>query len=220
MSAPTVITITDGVLILADDEAGLNAGMGFECQVTEAAINATPNLQTVPATWCAPESQAPAATGYELAITWLQDWTANGGGLSMYAFENDTQTKWFSMQLDADVATTVAKGTVRLVAGSYGGAAGTPLTATATWPLAAKPEITVPSGPGPVPSTGASAGIPGTWTPSGSVAPADAAAAEVAGITASPTTAWTTGQYVQGTNVGVSGEMYWDGDSWVAGRAT
>jgi hypothetical protein len=147
MSAPTVITITDGVLILADDEAGLVSGLGFECQVTEAAINATPNLQTVPATWCAPESQAPAATGYELAITWLQDWTAPGGGLSMYAFENDTLTKYFSMQLDADIATTVATGTVRLVAGSYGGAAGTPLTATATWPLAEKPEITVPTGP-------------------------------------------------------------------------
>lgn len=147
MSAPTVITITDGVLILADDEAGLATGLGFECQVTEAAINATPNLQTVAATWCAPESQSPAATGYELAITWLQDWTAAGGGLSMYAFENDTQTKWFSMQLDADIATTVATGEVRLVAGSYGGAAGTPLTATATWPLAAKPTITVPTGP-------------------------------------------------------------------------
>jgi hypothetical protein len=144
MPAPTVITITDGVLVLADTEAGLTTGMGFECQVTEASINATPNLQTVPATWCASESQAPAATGFELAITWLQDWTAEGGGLSMYAFENDTLQKWFSMQLDADVATTVATGQVRLVAGSYGGAAGTPLTATATWPLAAKPVITVP----------------------------------------------------------------------------
>jgi hypothetical protein len=145
MPAPTVITITDGVVKFADDEAGLTAaGEAFECQVTEAAINATPNLQTVPATWCSPESQAPAATGFELAITWLQDWTAPGGGLSMYAFENDTETKWFSMQLDLDDDSTVATGQVRVVAGSYGGAAGTPLTATATWPLAAKPAITVP----------------------------------------------------------------------------
>jgi hypothetical protein len=144
MPAPTVITITDGVLKLADTEAGLTTGEAYECQVTEASINASPNLQTVPATWCAPESQSPAATGFELAITWLQDWTAPGGGLSMYAFTNDTQTKWFSMQLDADVATTVATGETRLVAGSYGGPAGTPLTATATWPLAGKPTITVP----------------------------------------------------------------------------
>lgn len=144
MPAPTVITITNGVVTFADDEAGLATGEGFECQVTEASINATPNLQTVPATWCAPESQAPAATGFELAITWLQDWTAEGGGLSMYAFTNDTLTKWFSLKLDATDTTTVAEGQVRVVAGSYGGAAGTPLTATATWPLAAKPTITVP----------------------------------------------------------------------------
>lgn len=144
MPAPTVITITDGVVKFADTEAGLTTGEAFECQVTEASINATPNLQTVPATWCAPESQAPAATGFELAITWLQDWTAAGGGLSNYAFINDTATKWFSLALDKDDAVTLAKGQVRVVAGAYGGAAGTPLTATATWPLAGKPTITVP----------------------------------------------------------------------------
>lgn len=147
MSAPTVITITDGVLLLADDEAGLATGLGFECQVTEASINATPNLQTVPATFCAPESQVPAATGFELAVTWLQDWSAPGGGLSNYAFLNDTQEKWFSLKLDSNDVDTVAEGQVRIVAGAYGGVAGTPLTATATWPLATKPTITVPAGP-------------------------------------------------------------------------
>jgi hypothetical protein len=142
MSAPTVIVITNGTLTLADTEAGLDLGVAFECQVSEAAINATPNLQTVPATFCEPESQSPAATGYELAITWLQDWTVPGGGLSNYAFVNDAQTKWFALTLD-DQLTPIATGQVRLVAGSFGGAAGTPLTATATWPLASKPVIDV-----------------------------------------------------------------------------
>jgi hypothetical protein len=144
MTAPTVITITDGVLKLADTEAGLVAGTGYECQVTEASINATPNLQTVPATFCAGESQSPAATGWELAVTWLQDWTAPGGGLSMYAFTHDTEELWFSLAFDKDDTEPIATGQVRLVAGSFGGAAGTPLTATATWPLAAKPAITAP----------------------------------------------------------------------------
>jgi hypothetical protein len=144
MSAPTVIVITNGTLTLADTEVDLATSLNdFECQVSEAAINATPNLQTVPATFCEPESQSPAATGYELAITWLQDWTVPGGGLSNYAFINDAQTKWFQLTLDGAVA-PIAKGQVRLVAGSFGGAAGTPLTATATWPLASKPVITVP----------------------------------------------------------------------------
>src|SRR5262245_1287439 len=99
MADPTVIIITDATLKLGDSETEVGTGgtgVGFECQTTSAAINATPNLQTVPATFCSPASQAPAATGFELAVTWLQDWTAPGGGLSKYAFDNDTLTKWFS----------------------------------------------------------------------------------------------------------------------------
>lgn len=145
MADPTVIVITQGTLKLADDQAGLTTGEAFECQTTSAAINATPNLQQVPATFCAPASQIPAATGYELAITWLQDWTAPGGGLSFYAYENDTQLKWFSLTLDGATA-PIATGTVRIVAGSYGGDAGTPLVTSVTWPLPNKPTITAPAG--------------------------------------------------------------------------
>jgi hypothetical protein len=69
------------------------------------------------------------------------------------------------------------------------------------------------------PATGATAGIPGTWTPAGSTAPNDAAGATSAGITATPNTAWTTGQYVQGVTSGTAGEMHWSGSAWVAGKA-
>jgi len=145
MSAPTVILITDGSLKLADTEAGLDLGEAFECQVTEARIDVTPNLTTVPATFCAGESQAPAASGWVLAVAWLQDWTAPGGGLSGYAFTNDTVEKWFELKLDKDDTDAVATGQVRLVAGAYGGPAGTPLPASAEWPLAAKPDIPLPA---------------------------------------------------------------------------
>ena len=148
MTAPTVILITDGSLKLADDEAGLALGEAFECQVTEAAINAVPNLTTVPATFCSGEAQAPAATGWALALSWLQDWTAPSGGLSGYAFTNDTEQKWFELKLDKDDLTPVATGQVRLVAGAFGGAAGTPLPASAEWPLSAKPTITMPAAAG------------------------------------------------------------------------
>lgn len=143
MADPTVIVVTNGVLLLADDAAGIATGEAFECQVSSAAINATPNLQQVPATFCAPASQVPAATGYELAITWLQDWTAVGGGLSMYAFTNDTLTKFFSLSLN-DQTEPLATGSVRVVAGAYGGDAGVPLTAQTVWPLVNKPTITAP----------------------------------------------------------------------------
>ena len=66
-------------------------------------------------------------------------------------------------------------------------------------------------------ATGATAGTPGTWTPAG----ADPAASPtaMAGITASPTTAWTVGQYVQTATAGAAGRTYWNGTAWVAGAA-
>lgn len=140
----TVIVVTDANLKLADTEAGLTAGTDYQCQVTSAAINANPNLQTVPATFCGPETQVPAATAYELAITWLQDWTAPGGGLSKWAFDHDTQEMWFSLTLN-DQTEPLAKGKIRVVAGAFGGDAGTPLTADAVWPIQGKPVITTPA---------------------------------------------------------------------------
>lgn len=146
MSSPTVIVITNAQLLLGDTSAdvipptGTGSGENFSCQVTDAAINATPNLQKVPATFCVAESQVPAATGYELAITWLQDWTAAAGGLSMYAFDNDTLAKYFSLCL-VGTADPIASGQVRIVAGAFGGTAATPLTAQAVWPVIGKPTI-------------------------------------------------------------------------------
>lgn len=71
-----------------------------------------------------------------------------------------------------------------------------------------------------VPATGATAGTPGAWTPAAS-APAPDVAALIAGkpgvVTASPATAWTTGQYVQTQAPGVAGRAYWSGTAWVAG---
>jgi hypothetical protein len=67
------------------------------------------------------------------------------------------------------------------------------------------------------PSTGATAGAPGTWTPPGSQPPANAA--DLGGVTASPATAWTTGQYVQTGTPGAAGQVHWSGTAWVVGVA-
>jgi hypothetical protein len=68
-------------------------------------------------------------------------------------------------------------------------------------------------------ATGATAGIPGTWTPSGSNPPGDVAALIASSIVATPGTAWTTGQYVQTVTIGVPGQAHWNGTAWVAGVA-
>jgi hypothetical protein len=63
-------------------------------------------------------------------------------------------------------------------------------------------------------ATGATAGTPGTWTPGGSTPPANLGA--TTGITATPATAWTTGQYVV---LGDVSHCYWNGTAWTAGEA-
>jgi hypothetical protein len=146
MMAQTVIVITNATVKFAATEATLDAAPDYQCQVVSASINANPNLQTVPATFCSGETQVPGATGYELALNWLQDWTAPGGGLSYFAYQNDAKEMFFSLTLD-EADEPIAKGTLRVVSGAFGGDAGTPLQATATWPILGKPTITVPAAP-------------------------------------------------------------------------
>lgn len=63
--------------------------------------------------------------------------------------------------------------------------------------------------------TGATAGTPGAFTPGGAVPPANLADLQT-GVTASPGTAWTTGQRV----VLADGSLaHWNGTAWVAGAA-
>lgn len=141
----TVIQLNGATLKLADTSVALATAQDvYSCQVTSAAINANSNSQTVPATFCEGESDMPAPTGFELALSWLQDWTDSAGGLSGYAFENDTLPKWFELSLDGG-ATVVASGQAYVVAGAFGGDAGTPLVTDAVWPLLAKPTITMPA---------------------------------------------------------------------------
>jgi len=71
-------------------------------------------------------------------------------------------------------------------------------------------------------ATGATAGIPGTWTPPGA-GPAGSVADLQAGrpnpVVASPATPWTSGQYVQTAVPGAAGRATWTGTAWVGGAA-
>lgn len=66
--------------------------------------------------------------------------------------------------------------------------------------------------------TGATAGTPGTWTPSGAAPPSSFTALTGATppVVASPTTVWTTGEYVV---LGDSTNAYWNGSAWASGMA-
>jgi len=147
MAGPVVLNVKQANVVFADTQAGLASGTDYTCQVTSAQIKANPKLQTVAATFCAAESQSPAASGWQLDLTWLQDWGAPTvvgppptGSLSQYMFDNDAELKWFKI-VPTDPAAPGAEGQCYVVAGEYLGAAGAPLTATATCPCPVKPTI-------------------------------------------------------------------------------
>lgn len=70
----------------------------------------------------------------------------------------------------------------------------------------------------PALATGATAGLPGTWTPALSSVPATLTALQTAvpAVVASPATLWTTGQHVI---LGNAAHAHWSGTAWVTGNA-
>jgi hypothetical protein len=78
------------------------------------------------------------------------------------------------------------------------------------WNLTAPPNIDN----GSVVATGAQMGAPGYYTPSGASVPANLAA--LTGITATPATAWTVGNYVITADLLAA---HWSSSAWVAGKA-
>jgi hypothetical protein len=89
-----------------------------------------------------------------------------------------------------------------------GGDAGALSEVDIDWIMTGPPSVDT----GSVAATGATAGSPGFFTPSGANPPANLAA--MTGITATPSTSWATGQFVRTADqLGAN----WNGTAWVAG---
>lgn len=195
----------------------------FTCQITNGALTASPNVtqETVPATWCDPEESVPqvGATSYSLELSYLQD-PDLVNGLSRFLFEHDAALGYFFMGLDGDNPPK-ATGQIRFVSGAIGGEGRVTLVADAALPVEGKPAVcfgdeTTSAAVGGPPSTGATAGTPGTFTPAGSTPPINLSVLRSSGVTASPATAWTVGTYVV---LGDSTHAHWDSNSWETGNA-
>jgi hypothetical protein len=89
------------------------------------------------------------------------------------------------------------------------GDAGAPSEVSIEWDLTGPPSRDT----GAVTATGAVAGAPGYFTPTGATQPANLAA--LTGVTASPATNWATGQYVITADYLANN---WNGTTWVAGK--
>jgi hypothetical protein len=94
---------------------------------------------------------------------------------------------------------------VELILGDAGAAA----EVAVDWNLTGPPTVDT----GAVTATGATAGAPGYYTPSGATVPANLAA--LSGITASPAATWAAGQYVITADLLANN---WNGSAWVAGK--
>jgi hypothetical protein len=203
----------------------VSGGLGdFTCQITSGALSASPNTsdEPTPATFCGPEETTTkvGVTSYTVDTTFLQDPDVVLG-LNRFLFEGDTKLAYFYLGLSNDDPPKAA-GLCRLIAGTIGGDARVNLTATLSLPCERKPDVAFGNAGGSViieggnppaatPATSAQAGIPGSFN---GTPPANLAGMST--VTAVPTTAWTTGQYVV---LGDTTHAYWNASAWTAGEA-
>ncbi|HEV7535582.1 MAG TPA: hypothetical protein VGP90_08105, partial [Acidimicrobiia bacterium] len=90
-----------------------------------------------------------------------------------------------------------------------GGDAGAASEVNIDWNLTAAPAVDN----GAVAATGAVAGTPGYFSPSGAATPANLAG--LSGVVANPATNWTPGQYVITADLLAAN---WNGSAWAAGK--
>lgn len=213
------MTITEsklyhGTLILGGTAPGVG-GTDFSCQPSNVTVTASSStsgddLETL----CGDKLLAETTLAWELDFTAVQDWE-DPDGLIKYSWDNaltEVPFRW----IPNGEKTVQIDGVVQVLPLDLGGDVNTRLTSDAAWPINGTPAwgTHTPAGP----ATGANAGTPGAWTPAGSTPPATVAALQSAApaIVASPTTAWTAGQYVA---CGDAAHAHWSGTAWVSGNA-
>jgi len=141
----------------------------------------------------------------------------NESGLFALSWNEKGSQQSFTFTPSTELGTTVTGiltiKPLRFGADEYGA----DLTSDIAFDIVGDPVLSFDGAPAPIPATGAVAGTPGNFTPSGATVPADLAALQGASpaVVASPLTAWTTGQSV---NLG-TGSAHWDGDTYETGVA-
>jgi hypothetical protein len=144
MPAPSTITIIAGRFAVSATVPATAADLkAFDCQVVSAKLTPQPKLNTVAATFCSPESQAPGATGFQIDLTVLQDWALDAAAFSVFAMTHDTEIVYWELALDTGTTpipdSLVMHGEAYCVAAGFGGDAGVPLDDTITWPVIGRP---------------------------------------------------------------------------------
>jgi hypothetical protein len=193
-------------------------GVNLRCNVKHLeAVFPEVKQQTV-TTFCN-ETDYPGAIKYHLRATLYQDFSAG----SVWATLNAAYTSYVSTGVGVNFkarpySSRVASLTNPIVSGTVipqpiplmVGDAGAASEIQIDWNLTGPPTYDN----GSVVAAGATSGAPGYYTPSGATVPANLAA--LTGITATPATAWATGQYVITADLLAA---HWSSSAWVAGKA-
>ena len=138
----------------------------------------------------------------------------NESGLFALSWAEKGSQQPFTFTPSTELGTT-ATGILTIKPLTFGASAyGDDLTSDIAWDIVGDPTLSF-DGAGVV-ATGATAGTPGSFTPAGAVTPATLAALQAGSVTASPATAWTTGQSVV---LGDASNAHWDGAAWAAAVA-
>ena len=192
-------------------------GVNLRCLVKHLEIVPENKLVTI-TSFCA-ETDYPGVTKWHLRVTFHQSFDAG----AVYQTLNQAYTNYVASGAQANFkarphASQIASATNPVISGLVIpmpfelliGDAGAASEVAIDWNMTTPPSVDS----GAVAAATAVAGSPGYFTPSGASVPANLAA--LTGVTASPATAWSTGQYVLTADLLGA---HWSSSAWVAGKA-
>jgi hypothetical protein len=192
-------------------------GVNLRCLVKH--LEVTPENKPVTVTTFCSETDYPGVTKWHLKVTFYQSYDVGATYATLQAalaaYNASGTPAAFKARGRASVPAQANNPVISgfaipqpfdLIAGDAGAASEVQID----WNLTAPPSVDT----GAVPATGASAGLPGWFTPSGATTPANLAG--LAAVVAAPVTAWTVGQYVITADLLAA---HWSGSAWVVGKA-
>jgi hypothetical protein len=203
-------------LILNDAYFELTA-VNLRCLVKH--LEVTPENKPVTITSFCAETDYPGVTKWHLRVTFHQSFSVGAVFDTLTAAYNAYVANGTPAQFKARPYSSRLQGQDNpVISGSaipqpfpvMMGDAGAASECAIDWNLLGAPAVDH----GVVAATGATAGAPGSFQPTGAVVPANLAA--LTGLTASPATAWSTGQYVITADLLAN---HWTGTAWAAGKA-
>jgi hypothetical protein len=211
------LPVSASPLILNDAYFDLN-GVNLRCLVKHLEA-ASPENKPVTVTSLCGEVDYPGVTKWHLRVTFYQSFDAG----AVFATLTDAYNNYVASLTPATFkarprSSLIASASNPIISGlvipqpfdQIVGDAGTAAEVAIDWNLTEPPTVDN----GSVAATGAVAGSPGYYTPTGATVPADLAA--LTGVVASPSTGWGAGQYV------ITADMLaanWNGSAWGTGKA-